>query len=180
MARIFKVRSGVTIGLPRPAGSNRPRWLAGPAEVTDEELGPKLQGYLESGAILEPLRPARPVELEVLTNDSVRAPGDRLPITRPEDFGRRAPKGGTRIQSRGKFDVDPRTLVGKSLDDLNLMIGEIDPKEGPVKNLETALKVLTQDFRSPTRASDLDVAPSGGWVKQKVPEGTAQVTVAGL
>ena len=47
----------------------------------------------------------------------------------------------------GRWNINPRTLVGKNLDQLNIMIAERDTKAPRFETLEEAAAFLTKDFR---------------------------------
>lgn len=52
-----------------------------------------------------------------------------------------------RLNRVGRWNINPRTLVGKTLDQLNIMIAERDPKVGRYETIPEAVGQLTKDFR---------------------------------
>lgn len=56
-------------------------------------------------------------------------------------------KKGTKLKRVGRWNINPRTLVGKTLDQLNIMIAERDTKAPRFETIEEAAAFLSQDFR---------------------------------
>lgn len=55
-----------------------------------------------------------------------------------------------------KFDIDPATLEGKELDELNVMALEIDAELDPFETVVEAIEYLSQDFEAPDAGAQAD------------------------
>lgn len=67
-----------------------------------------------------------------------------LPAKKPEPKTE-APKGTGRAR-RSKWNVDPDSLRGLTLDQLNIRIKQIDGRRKPAQSVEEAIQILSEDY----------------------------------
>ncbi|MEK7424591.1 MAG: hypothetical protein AAB131_12220 [Actinomycetota bacterium] len=63
-----------------------------------------------------------------------------------------AKKPAINPDGKGKWRVDPATLSGRTLEQLNVQLKEIDATVEPFDSIEEATAFLTQDFATPPPA----------------------------
>lgn len=71
--------------------------------------------------------------------------GGKLP-----DSSSRVPSG-SKAQVTGQWNKDPKTLKGKTLDELNTMIAEIDHEIEPAETIDIAIQILSADYVPPRK-----------------------------
>jgi len=127
---------------------------SGRVVTSDDVPEGKIASYVKSGFLI-PLGEATPdatgIEAAVLGNDSVRENAGHqatMPLTKPEEVGMK-PVKDSRIVHRTQWDTAPHKLEGKSLEVLNLMVKERDPRVAPFETVEEAMAQLTKDYKGP-------------------------------
>ena len=150
--REFRIPPGRSINL-RMGGLELKR---GPCVVSSDEVPAEMiPGYLEEGFLI-PLRGAKPdlkgIEASIVTHDSVRTPEDRAevartPLTPFGDVGGSRIEPLKRIRARSCWEHDPDTIRGRSLEEMNLMIVDLDPRIRPFETVEEAVAQLSADFQ---------------------------------
>lgn len=78
---------------------------------------------------------------------------------RPDDVS--TMKLPQKAKSPGKWNRNPSDLFGKTIDELNVLIGEIDPKAPLAGSVEEALEMLSMEF-DPNTDPAIQNAKTGG------------------
>lgn len=122
----------------------------GPSIVREHEIDPKkVAGYIKSGFLVQlgdPNVDDESISSRLVTHDNVRpegGPGAQVALTPHEIAGVQKPQ---RLKRRTAFNLDPVSLRGKSLEELNLMLIGIAPQLKPLDTIEAAIAKLSEDY----------------------------------
>lgn len=56
------------------------------------------------------------------------------------------PRKGKRIKQPKKWNKDPKALTMRTLEELNVMVGEVDPNVEPFETIEEAIAQLSKNY----------------------------------
>lgn len=170
MARLYKVSKKGAIMSAGPTNTVlRGGTVITPAVAQQHGLTEKIiQHHLQSGYLVAFNAEMDPEEVLLSTapgvsvNESLRVKPDQAIETVDKEGGavvRSGPRDTTPVRIAGtppapvadsaagsKWVLDPATLEGKSLDELNVMVAERDNSIDPLTSIENAVSLLSQDF----------------------------------